>query len=83
MWFRYDHLAKVLINIFDYRPREAVDIFEALSLEAKKKMTSESDESLSQSEIDTQTTLAQIQKKIFKVLILRTPSASFNNLKNF
>lgn len=68
----------MLINIFDYRPREAVDIFEALSLEAKKKMSSESDESLSQSEVDTQTTLAQIQKKIFKV----TPSVIFKNFEN-
>ena len=33
--FRYDHLKRVLINIFDERPENVIDIFEDLSREAK------------------------------------------------
>lgn len=62
----YDHLVRVLTRIFDERPQNAVDIFESLSHEEKKKkFRGEFSTVHNKYEKTTEVSLAEIQEKLF------------------
>lgn len=67
---RYDHLAKVLTEILNERPKDVVDIFEEISVNAKndfRSTSSASDNIRDKPDRTQQLALAQIQHKLFWV----------------
>ena len=68
VYFRYDHLSRVLGKILDERPDNVVDIFEDVSKDAKRtKFTSDVDTVQDKVDRSTEVALAQVQRKLFTV----------------
>ena len=70
---RYDHLAKVLTKVLDERPENVVDVFEDISKKEKKeKFTSNVDTVQNKIDKSTEVALAEIQEKLFSVILCVT-----------
>jgi radial spoke head protein 4A len=70
MFFRYDHLAKVLTKVLEERPENVADVFEDFSNNEKRaKFVSNVDTVQNKHDKSTEVALAEIQEKLFSVSV--------------
>ncbi|XP_067943457.1 radial spoke head protein 4 homolog A-like [Watersipora subatra] len=62
----YEHLSKVISNVLGERPNDALDVFEDVSREVKRKTFCGEDTLRDKMDISTEVAFSQIQEKLYK-----------------